>query len=159
MTLVIVDMQDNFATSGCERTINGCKREINRSIKKKEPIILLEHTVRNYGRTLYDLRTMVHKYDKAFFVEKLLDDGSKEVIETCKEKELPFKFRICGVNARYCVRETVCGLGVQYPVSVVCDAINCIPLGNGDDAEHRKLIYKVMEKYEVKLIRKKNLFK
>lgn len=123
-TLVVVDMQDAFSASRESSVLKACQREIMAAIRQKYAIIFLEFE--HSGSTHSELTDLVKNYDKAYFKTKPDNDGSYEVNEVVKQRNLCHNVRVVGVNTSYCVYDTVEGLR-NYPgkITVVADACNC----------------------------------
>lgn len=108
-TLVIVDMQPQFLASTKKDTLAAVEREIRFAMEKKAAIIILEY--RNWGPTNPTITDLTDSYQRCAVSEKALDDGSREILNTCKEQGFSNRrFRVCGVNTHACVEATVSGL-------------------------------------------------
>lgn len=147
MTLVIIDMQYDFKTAHCSRTVKSCEREIKSAIVEKQPIIFVE--LSGFGSTINQLTNLVRDYDLYSFVKKCGDNGAREVLAEIHSKKWPIDMRVCGINANFCVQDTV--LSLPNPV-VVADAINCWHYNHHDelgyeDVEHHKHVLKSIQKY------------
>lgn len=123
-TLVVVDMQSYFKTTGEPSVIKACQREIKLAIRRKAGIIFLEFG--SFGDTMAELKDLVTGYDKAYFAVKNRNDGSAQVYSLITRHNLYHNVRVTGVNTSYCVYETVVGLTSYHgSVTVVADACNC----------------------------------
>lgn len=123
--LLIVDMQDGFSTaSQVASVVDECVNKI-RSFKQRQlPIISLEF--RGYGPLLKKLRDAVGDYERFYRTTKGTDDGAYEVDTLIKSHGLSDTIFTCGVNAGYCVRDTVETLrDSHYHVFVIQDGISC----------------------------------
>lgn len=128
--LVVIDMQPKFPASLDDATIAGVIKEIGKARRSGNPIIVLEYADRGYGlvqeRTHPLIQLALAGYDKVSTATKNADDGSWEVLSVQEEKGWETRnYRLCGVNTRYCVRETALGLGADFEVVVVESAVNC----------------------------------
>lgn len=122
-------MQLSFHASHNKRTQLACVREIKKAIRDKAAIIFVEYE--HHGPSLPVLTNVVKKanYHRVIHLLKNEDDGSQRVINLLRKKHLPIlNLRICGVNTRYCVHDTVKGLSFKLPnstIKVISDACNC----------------------------------
>lgn len=123
MTLLIVDMQRGFKTSRRLSTINACQREIKKSKKQEEHIIFLEYDVNFYGSTISELSKLVRNYKLLTRLEKFKDSGGHQVGLFLQNNGLE-SIRVCGVNARFCVKKTVADLKSYCHVTAIADGIN-----------------------------------
>ena len=76
-------------------------------------------------------------YDKVIKSKKTEDSGARNVVIHLNKKKLPKKLKVCGVNTRYCVFETVSNL-IRFnklDVTVVEKACSCCSLDS-----HKKAI-------------------
>ena len=112
--LVIVDMQYEFKESFNKRIINECIREIRRAKRLKLPIFIVEYV--GCDSTVEEIMDAVNGYKKTYAIEKIDDDGSKDLQqEFCRNNFSFNSLRVCGVNSCCCVAETVWGLNEIYP--------------------------------------------
>src|SRR2546428_523598 len=94
-TLVVVDMQPGFSSSLDPATLAAVEREILAAMRLRNPIVLLEY--RSYDETNKVLTAhLTGRYDLFATKTKGTDDGSKEVLQACKEKGFTTQlFRVC----------------------------------------------------------------
>jgi len=134
--LVIIDMQPEFSASQNKVLLSNLCREIRRFKAKGWPILVVEYSYHgrnnlmpNWFRTDRRLIRVIGDYDKAWFVVKARDDGSKEVERAIRHiplyclQSIPVLY-IAGVSASACVRATVQGLGRNMPnatINVIAD--------------------------------------
>lgn len=131
-TLVIVDMQRGY----CNSMSNGelidkiaeIKKDIQRQIENKHPIVLVEfwsdgkHQPCWTGRTLPDILDAVGQYENAVLVPKHHMDGGVEVLEMMKARSWDVElstFRLCGVYTNQCVAATAFTLARLLPYNEV----------------------------------------
>lgn len=133
-TLVVIDMQPLFTADS--NTISNVVREVMLARQRQNRIIFLwipyfsVFQSEMFAGTYPAILKAVQGYDQAHWNEttKLIQDGSREVLQTCARKDFPSKrFRLCGVNTDMCVLDTVKGLlAVNAPrieaIEVVKDA-------------------------------------
>lgn len=142
--LVVVDMQYGFFAANAISTIRACRREVRKFVKAGDMIVYLEYLSspsvwrpkpKWFGRTRDELTRITKGYERSFHKHKSDDNGSMEVMEVIQACAVEIsEIRICGVNASYCVRETLgglkerCGLHpllLNTEMVVVADAVNC----------------------------------
>ena len=125
--LLIVDMQWDFIASRNADVQKAIINEIHHFIDNCYPIIVLEYM--GWGPTQYKIVSAIGRYEKAFYLTKEDDDGSREVCETIKRNGLKVsRFLICGVNTCACVHETAEGLFKlmrQIPIEKLEKGCNC----------------------------------
>lgn len=125
-TLVVVDMQFDFASSRKPSVIKNCLALVKQAVKDKAGIVFLEYDT--YGKTHLPLRLATSKYKKKFELTKQDDDGSPQVLTAIKKGRLPKQqIKVCGVNTTYCVAATVGGLTKRLPnakIEVIGKACN-----------------------------------
>jgi nicotinamidase-related amidase len=116
-TLVVVDMQPFYTTDAA--TISNVAREVSRAREQNNHIIFLTVPYLSplqeapfkptYPEILEEVKDYPH--DHWHEAEKLFQDGSPIVFNTCDWKHFPTnRFRVCGVNTDLCVLDTVKGL-------------------------------------------------
>lgn len=126
-TLVLVDIQDGF-WENASKVQKELRAIIKNAIKSKQKIVVLELTVRNYGRTHETFRSLLDKLgDNVCYAEKYGDDGSNEVIEAMKEHDWDTSdgFEVAGVNLCYCVQDTAISLSQEHDVELLLDGCAC----------------------------------
>jgi nicotinamidase-related amidase len=133
-TLVVIDMQPLFTADNI--TISNVAREVRLARQRQNKIIFLwipyfsAFQADLFAGTYPSILKAVQGYERAHWNEttKLIQDGSREILQTCARKDFPSKrFRLCGVNTDMCVLDTVKGLlAVNTPrieaIEVVKDA-------------------------------------
>lgn len=116
-TLVVIDMQPLFTADST--TINNVTREVKLARQRQNNIIFLwipyfsAFQADLFAGTYPAILKAVQGYDPNNWKEttKLIQDGSREVLQTCAKKHFQSKrFRLCGVNTDMCVLDTVKGL-------------------------------------------------
>ena len=138
--LVIVDMQYDFAQSFNSRIINECVKEIRRAKSLRLPIFIVEYV--DCGSTVEEIMDAVNGYKKTYAIEKVDDDGSKDLQqEFCRNNFSFNSLRVCGVNSWICVAETVCGLNKIYPKMKIY--LNNKACGSFGDSQEKKYSKKV----------------
>lgn len=125
--LVIVDMQNIFIASRCERTRENIIREIKKAKKDLAHIVVVEY--RHSGPTYEGIIRAIGTYRKAHFVSKTDDDGSLAVVNSLLKRKSKTHdwFRLCGVNIDCCIAETALGLRILFPkadIEIIMDASN-----------------------------------
>jgi nicotinamidase-related amidase len=129
-TLVVVDMQPNFAATRHLWLINNIKREIKKSFRRREPIVFLEY--KYHGFTYECLKRIVRNYSHKDVAIKQNNNGAKELIDICVQRQFAMdKFRFVGVNTDCCVRDTVHGVLDRLPdakLEVIKDCCNTVYL-------------------------------
>mgnify|MGYP000529387737 CR=1 FL=1 len=115
-TLVIVDMQQEFAASAL--VLHHVMSEIDLALQNDWAVIILEYY--NHSRT-YDCILARAKKSRRFSVEtKFTDGGGREVFAACRKLNLPTqRFRVCGVNTHACVSQTVRNISRIFTHSMV----------------------------------------
>ncbi len=109
-TLVIVDMQSpGFPLA--RSAMRGVKREAADAMAQGWHIIVVEFDLECAGETDADLLELLSGYAKRHLVKKANLDGSKELVDHCREHGLPMElFRVVGVMTDECVAKTTAGL-------------------------------------------------
>ena len=131
-TLIVIDMQEYFQAANDPLTIRATKREIQKSIKKEEHVIVVEYGPSlyepNIGPTLSEITECLEGYKNYHKLIKEQDDGSPIIFDYINKHQIYSKsFYFCGVNLCYCVVETIFGMKNYYPRSkftIVADAVN-----------------------------------
>lgn len=124
-TLVVVDMQSGFQAANNPLTVTSVVKEVKRAIARNMPIIVLELHPWENGKTHREISSLVREYDNGYIVQKHRNSGFDELMETVNDNGLPNHFMVVGVNACFCVYETVEDLiDNGYPVEVVKTAVN-----------------------------------
>jgi len=114
-TLVIIDMQDNFAAAKYKSVQYGCISEIEQAIKRNAPIVFVEY--RYSGKTVESLKQLIAavKYENVHTVTKTTNNGASAINKLLQRKKLPKNhLRVCGVNTDCCVLETIEGFNSMY---------------------------------------------
>jgi len=143
-TLVVVDMQPDFAASRHPLTLNAVEREVRAARRRGCPVVVLQipyfspRDEVGYRPTHERIMRHLASYRRKQVVEKLQSDGSYQVIVTCARNGFTLeRFRVCGVNTDICVLKSVQGLSETLPacrITVVADACNssyepdCLPV-------------------------------
>lgn len=128
-TLVIIDMQESFLMGEFPNTIKSCRREIRKAIRNNDYIVLVEYD--DEGPTIPILTKELEGYDRCITCHKDQDSAAKSIQMACTRAGYPLNdIRICGVNASYCVYETVEGLCNARnlkgsTITVIANAVNC----------------------------------
>lgn len=108
-TLVVVDMQNEFAASCKLEVVTGVAAEITKAQQQHLPIVLVEYE--GCGPTHKCLLQLLKGYPYKARVHKKDDDGSTEIIRTLRRRGFNEEcLRVCGVNVDACVWATVEGL-------------------------------------------------
>jgi len=128
--LVIVDIQPLFKASKKKTLHKYIIKEIDRAIRYRSYICLLEYE--GHGDTLEIISDRCKYYDKLFKCVKCSDDGSIDILDKMNELGINYNrivnYRICGINTSYCVKETAQGLAIMLPksnIKIVLNACNC----------------------------------
>ncbi|MBK9141208.1 MAG: MaoC family dehydratase [Candidatus Melainabacteria bacterium] len=124
-TLVVVDMQPRYQAS--RSIVRQVEDEIGHAVDNGWPVIVLQY--KNMGRTHKRLLDALHHRGARYVLRvKARPDGSHHVAEACLMHGFPTsRFRLCGVNALACVKQTALGLNARFPgsrVEVVKSACN-----------------------------------
>lgn len=144
-TLTIVDMQEHWLnarrTSHVKNVIiENCVNEIDEAIKVNAGIVVLEFCRKDtgYAKTREEIMNKLKDY-KHIVKNKDKADGSVEVLEACKENNLPMgEIRLCGVNFDECVYKTAIHLKkrqLETKVAVLTNATNYV---NGCDEDFKE---------------------
>lgn len=126
-TLVIIDMQPEFCAS--KILIENVKNEIKKAIRLQIPVVLVEYggdeadlfrilRGENPGisQTYPEIKQLLRGYKYFAKTVKKVDDGSKNILESCKRRKFPTDhLLICGINTCACVFVTVKGLLQKLP--------------------------------------------
>ena len=134
--LIIIDMQGDFWASKHKPTQHNILTEIKKARFHKDFIVVLEYG--GYGATHKNImQAVATNYKNWKLLFKYDDDGSDVVAEYLNKAQInPINFRVCGVNASYCVKRTAAGLSVIYQsakIEVVKKACWCIRENPWDD--------------------------
>jgi nicotinamidase-related amidase len=121
-TLVVVDMQAAFPAAKDDIVIEEVIGQIEFTIANNLPIMFLEYI--DLGSTIACVRRAAVHYKHKRYVQKLFDDGSREVMWVVASKNWPLRFRVCGVNTNACVRATALGLADYGRVVVYLPGCN-----------------------------------
>ncbi len=114
-TLVVVDMQ-TFFVKGClnPRLVANVMKEVLRAKRKGWAIVLLECEPWRNGETITPVAQLLEgssNYARTRRKSKDAEDGSEEVIETCRENGFSLtNFRVVGVYSDCCVEQTAVSL-------------------------------------------------
>jgi nicotinamidase-related amidase len=114
-TLVVVDMQ-TFFVKGClnPRLVANVMKEVLRAKRKGWAIVLLECEPWRNGDTITPVAQLLEgssNYARTRRKSKDAEDGSEEVIETCRENGFSLtNFRVVGVYSDCCVEQTAVSL-------------------------------------------------
>ncbi|MGD9679673.1 MAG: MaoC family dehydratase [Candidatus Obscuribacterales bacterium] len=116
-TLVLVDMQPRYQAS--RSIVRQVEDEIDHAVDNGWPVVVLQY--KNMGRTYKRLLDALYRRGARYVLRvKARPDGSHQVAEACKIHGFPTsRFRLCGVNALACVRQTALGLHTRFPQSRV----------------------------------------
>jgi len=134
--LVIIDMQDSFCTSKDEITLQNVLFQIEKAKRDNLPIFVLEYV--GHGKTTSKVKRSLKKYKKVYYVKKVNDNGSVELMLcVCKHKINVQRFIVCGVNISFCVAGTTSGLVEKYKkrITVIKNACNCDGSRNNGDRD------------------------
>jgi hypothetical protein len=154
-TLVIIDMQPDFAACNSERLIRACQREIRQAMQDCNGIVYVRYKDhKSVHKELLDLTLL---YSHKAITTKDRNDGSKHVLRTISRRGFcRTRLRICGINAQYCVHETILGLRMKLPHSrliAVADAINTVNYRyDMDDLQHRKRVDEYVDGYGIEVV-------
>ena len=116
-TLVVVDMQPFYTTDAA--TIKNVAREVSLARERNNHIIFLTVPYLSplqeapFKPTYPEILAEVEGYPSDLWqtAEKIFQDGSRIVFNTCAWKHFPINhLRVCGVNTDLCVLDTVKGL-------------------------------------------------
>lgn len=114
-TLVVVDMQ-RFFVNGClnPHLVANVLKEVLMAKRKGWAIVLLECEAWRNGETIEPVKRLLsgsNAYRRKQRVPKEAEDGSQEVIRTCRENGYSLtKFRVIGVYSDCCVEQTAVSL-------------------------------------------------
>ncbi len=114
-TLVVVDMQ-NFFVKGClnPRLVANVMKEVLAAKRKGWAIVLLECEPWRNGETITPVAQLLEgssNYVRMRRKSKDAEDGSEEVIETCRANGFSLtNFRVVGVYSDCCVEQTAVSL-------------------------------------------------
>lgn len=122
-TLVIIDMQPFFPSSGVKKVQEVVVKEIAKCKQNEWPIVLVE--TKGVSRTRQVIRDALKDYPKCFLVKKGQDDGSEEIHTVVQKVTRSKRIRVVGVNTDQCVYETVRGLHYTYGYHVTVNARGC----------------------------------
>lgn len=129
-TLVVIDMQKRFMAANDPDTITNVCELVQEAMDNRDGIVVLEFVNRPPSPTHAEIMTLLHGYPKYRVMQKSKNDGSPQVLEAVNLHGYDETvFRVCGVNARACVRETVLGLTQIFPfaeVEIIAKACNCM---------------------------------
>jgi len=143
-TLVIVDVQPGFETA--KHAVAGVLHQIKLAKRRKAGIIVVEYDIGEYGASLPEVRKEIGSYRNVVYTEKCNDDGSMEIIDAGETARFNLrKIRFCGVNALYCVHDSIFGflrMQKESKVEVAFDACFC------DSAIGKKNFRKVKEMWK-----------
>jgi len=119
--LAVVDMQPGFDAS--KKCLDGVLALVEKSMRHNIPIVIVELDSESYGATHAPITYLLRGYKKQLYVSKWGNDGSEE-IQRALSSNLDYKlkldkFRVCGVNANCCVKDTALGLARKYTTSEV----------------------------------------
>ena len=134
--LVIIDMQNSFTTSKDTTTTKNVLIQIKKAKKDNVPILVLEYV--GHGETKFKIKRSLKKYEKVYYVKKVNDNGSVELMLcVCKHKINVQRFIVCGVNISFCVAGTTSGLVEKYKkrITVIKNACNCDGSKNNGDRD------------------------
>ena len=114
LAIVIVDMQEHFLNYVSKEELDKEQPnyfKILEYAKKKDiPVVVLEYRLKDYDRTIPELRSEVKSLDQKLFIEKQYNNG---FLGTDLGKQLKCagveKILIMGIFASYCVRDTANG--------------------------------------------------
>ncbi len=114
-TLVVVDMQ-TFFVKGClnPRLVANVMKEVLEAKRKGWAVVLLECEPWRNGDTITPVAQLLegsNNYVRMRRKSKDAEDGSEEVIETCRENGFSLtNFRVVGVYSDCCVEQTAVSL-------------------------------------------------
>jgi nicotinamidase-related amidase len=151
-TLVIVDMQPEFAAVNNPSLLSAVIRKIRLAKMLNYGIVIVEYGKADQfqewtgGDTHLRIVKELDGYRHKTFVVKHVDDGSPQVMEAIEH----YKFNrrhiyVCGVNTCCCVYATVAGLAKRLPEAAVyiqSDACRC-----GCDCEVRYHVTALRHQY------------
>lgn len=125
-TLVVVDMQADFAAAKDEATIVAVEKLIEQAKHDNAHVVFLwipyysPADEKPLARPLRRLLDLVSGYARAKVIEKLGNDGSCLVRHYCSQQGCSnSQFVICGVNTDMCVLDTALGLARSNPAAMV----------------------------------------
>jgi len=121
--LVVVDMQPGFKQAA-ELCLQSTLALVEKAKRLQSTIVLVELNRKYHSTTLEPIVELVKNYCKLIVVEKTMDDGSTEIKKALKNDVIGLTaktdtFRVCGVYANCCVKETAIGLANKYSTSKV----------------------------------------
>ena len=117
-TLVVVDMQPFFKAASYPEVVVGVTQEILAARSLRRPVIFLEYI--GCEPTHYSLTGLLKGYALKARTRKDQDDGYREVESVLRRRGFGNDvFRVCGVNANYCVRSTAEGLAISFQSSKI----------------------------------------
>lgn len=170
--LVVVDMQPKYWYGPKDPdalVVANVQAEVEKAMKKGQAIIFLEYN--HYGSTDLRISALVkdNKYPRAYFATKYTDDGSLQVKQIFKEKNIQAtKIKVCGINTAYCVLDTVKGLSpsfldpIKFEIAVLSHACASYVRG-GDwgeegygDASEEDHVHGLREMDKLEMVRIKN---
>jgi len=107
-TLVIIDMQPEFAAAECVDTQDAIVCEIMRARSRCQKVLIVNYN--DGGQHVESIQEALIGYEKLTYqVDKYDDDGSRQIMDMVDMFDLARRFRICGVNYDACVQATVAG--------------------------------------------------
>ena len=131
-TLCVIDMQNYFWAAKNKETIENVKKEIIKAKRRNYPVIYVKYDLSPWTNNKWDcslssgLAEVTRFYKNKYTVIKKQDDGANEVFKFLKQKNLPLKLRMTGINSNVCVMYTVETLVKKYniKIDIVKEAIN-----------------------------------
>lgn len=123
--LIVIDVQEEF--NAATDVVLPVVREILRFSRMGWPIFFVEY--KGFGPSHKSLYTAVGD-SVHYIVTKSFDDGSEEVAEAMKKKNIEAdSIVLCGVNTCYCVKSTISGLikKLDYSprIELYADVLSC----------------------------------
>jgi len=116
-TLVVVDMQPKFRTSG--PVLEEVARHVLEAKAALCPVVFLQY--KHFGPTHKRLFELMEHSPQLYAVHrKGTNDGSEAVAHACQSRGFATsRFRLVGVNTHACVKSTVVGLSRRFTESIV----------------------------------------
>lgn len=134
-TLVIVDMQPVFSASKDYNLIKNIRKYIRLAKIMRAGIVVVEYEPWDYNQEATDFQTdfrilkLLKGYENYTICRKGIDDGSKQVIDSCRQNGYDLKsIFVTGINTCACVARTVEGLSGKLKkskIQVIKSACHC----------------------------------
>ena len=131
-SLCVIDMQNYFWAAKDKKTIENVKKEIIKAKQRNYPVICVKYDLSPWTDNKWHcslssgLAEVTRFYKNKYTIIKKQDDGAEEIYKLLKQKNLPLKLRMTGINSNVCVIYTVETLVKKYniKIDIVKDAVN-----------------------------------